>query len=991
MDKKRFLSLLLALALVAWAGLVGAQPMVVLEPEPLLTLEPNRHVYTLPAGFVPPHVGQEGLDRVEAALDALHYPFYVVYVAQPPAGLNRVTLLGRLARDWHTRQADQFTEEASLFVVLFDPQGKQFLPAARWMRDLGLRGDAPNRPFLDAFSQRARNETDPLGVADGTIALAQALDAQVFDRIDPERQEARRQGVLRMVRERREQRAWNDARGQLIRAIAHADQLTRLLPGLGYPTRGEQAFRRAYEEAAFAVQTGTPSPEVTLERVQEAANRLTYENQAIQRFIDGKRMDAGLSFGLGLALVACVVIGIWLFWRARRDRRERADKLREQIEDALAPLERVVSPFFANVARVDAWPGRHPWLVAATGETKARYDRLINALDAHRSVFAQGQERLADIRTRMEKAGDDPDALFDVLAQADAPFSPLQTETATMDGHPMRQPPPPAVPPPLPASSWVEAREVTKMDLSAQITDLESLTGTQVKALPAEEVPVAWFIQVQDRAHAIGLPSDWPEGLPFVGGPEAAGPVHAELTALQQTDPYGYRQAVTKYRADYDAALASLRTLEGFLIPVFKGAPVDIVIPQDVTVIGPATPQAVLDAAKAAEQHLRTLLTRPTPRDTLKAHADTVLALRGTAEALAVEIRALAKAAPAARRKLQELFDQTQAAQQQVLPRLKGAQAAFPEFAREPFDLAAKRLAQRAWPRFNELLQAFNDGHYAHVIEEEESLRLLLAELAAEFGGTAYQLNELECSRDQLPHTLAHVQGRIPTVTAAVDAARAQVRAAQERHEAPRTADAKLDRAQAALVQAQESLAAATRTGAERRYRSALTTADNAARFLDEAGRCAKEALQACEDFRRPARSAASASRPARASYEVSSASRTTASRGTSSPYGRSRHDEADDEPARPSPVPLYGDHHHHGSGHGSHGVHHGSSFHSSHDDTPAPAPSSGWGSSSSDSSSGSTGSSGWGSDSSSSSSNDSSSPSIGSSDSSGSSGSDGW
>ncbi len=986
MDKKRFLGLLLVLALVAWTGLVGAQPMVALEPEPLLALEAGRRVYTLPAGFVPPHVGQEGLERVEAALDALHYPFYVVYAAQPPAGLNRVTLLGRLATEWRARQPEQFTEDASLFVVLFDPQGKQFLPAQRWMRDLGLRGDVPNRPFLDAFSQHARNETDPLGVADGTIALAQAFDAQVFDRVDPERQEARRQDVLRMVRERREQRAWNEARGQIVRAIAHAEQLTRRLPGLGYLSSGEQAFRRAYEEAAFVVQAGTPSAEVPLERVQRAGAQLAFENRTLEDFVSSKQVDFGIAVGLVLGVVGMVLLAGWLIFRAHRDRKARADALREQVDDALAPLERVVDGFFGHVGRVDAWPGRHPWLVTATGETRARYDRLIRTLDEHRPAFMRGQERVTDIRARLEKAGDDPNVLLDVLARADAPFPPPVTETATSGGHPMRQAPPPVVPPPLPVSDWLKACEATERDVSTQVRDLDGLAAVQGQAEPAQEVPAAWFVQVQDRARAIGLPSDWPAGLPFVGGPEAAASVHAQLGALQRTDPYAYRQAVSRLRLDYDAALAGLRTLEGVLAPVFKAPPVDIAVPQEVTVVGPATPQAALDAANAAERRLRALLAQPTPLEQVKVQADAVLALRATAEALAFEIRRLAQAAPAARRALEERFDQAEAARERVLPRLAGAQAMFPEFDRQPFDLAAKRFAERASPRFNEMRQAFSDGHYAHVIEEEEPLRLLLIDLAADFSGASFQLDGLERSRDQLPHALAHVGGRIPTVTASVTAAQAKVKAAQARHEAPRAADAKIDRAQAALVQAQEYLAAATRAGAERRYRSALRTANDAEDFLNEAGRCANEAVQACEDARKPTRPSEASSRSGHASYAVPSSMRAPASRAASPSHGRSRHDDGDDEPSRPSPAPAYGGHHHHGT---AYGAHHGSSSHSSHHDTPVPAPSSGWGASSSDSSSGSTGGSGWGSDSSSSSSSDSSSSSSGSSD--GSTGSDGW
>ncbi len=819
-NKPIFWVILVTLAILAMGVRAEAQT----EP-PRLTLEPDVYAYTVPREFVPPHVGAEGLVQVERALGRLNFRFYVVLVARLPDGLTRRTLADALINDWRAHQSSLFTPEASLLLVSYQPRTWEFVPGRRWMGELGLRGDGPLQPFRDAYLARAQNELDPLGVAQGTIDLVQAFDTHVFDRVDPARQEARRVAIMQAAQERRKVRAWTDTRARLIRAIAQADQVRRRLPGLGYPASLEQAFGGAYEDAVFVAQTRTPSEEVTFERLEQATDRLEGENRALKEFIDSQDARNVSQFLLVcIALMVFVAIAVYLR-KARRIRAERADRIREEIDDALASLERCLTRFDLFDTRFRDLLAQNAWLATGSGQTGDLRDRSRADLERFRAVIDIGRDRVTAIRARILKVGNDSDALSGILVDAGAAFQTVVTETAAM-GSAFRLPPPseeaPA-PSSLTPAQWAEERESDLAVLAKDEQDLERLIRFQATAKVETDLPVGWFLQVQRRAIEIGLPASWYATHPYAQGVEA---VQADLADLLNTDPEAYRLRVADLAAVHEQIIANFAQVEALVAPIF-GDLVEAATPEGMVVEG-ETPETILIRAGTAENHLRALLDRPsTTIDQLRQQAEIVSGLREKAVALAAELRLIVAAAPDANARLESAFANADEAKRQVEVLIVRAVKDFAEFSRASFDQAITSFEGLA-KRSHAVRVAYREGRYAEVVQEGRELPDLLITATTSFTTIYLSIQRLAADRDQLTHALTYARKLAGEAQARIDAAEAHFQAAKARQANPRGAEDTLAAAKACLAAGTRKIASAVQAQAERRYSSALKTVQNA-------------------------------------------------------------------------------------------------------------------------------------------------------------------
>lgn len=819
-DKPFFWVILVALAILAMGVRAEAQT----EPS-RLTLESGVYAYTVPRGFVPPHVGAEGLIQVERALGRLNYRFYVVFVARLPDGYTRRTFADGFINDWRAHQADLFTPEASLLLVSYQPRTWEFVPGQRWMGELGLRDDGPLRPFRNAYLARAQDELDPLGVARGTIDLVQVFDAHVFDRVDPARQEARRAAIMQAAQERRKVRAWNDTRARLIRAIAQAHQFRRRLPGLGYPAFLEQSFGGAYEDAAYVAQTGTPSEEVTFERLERATNRLEGENQALQEFIDSR--DAGnvaLFFLICIALVILTAI-VMSALKARHTYKEHADQVRDEIDNALAPLERCVTRFDLFETRFHELLSQHPWLAHGSGQTGDLRERFRRDLEQFRSTIDLARARVVACRARILAAGDDRNLLFPIMSDAEAPF-PAVVAVPVPLGAGFRQLPPdedaPPPPPPTPAQ-WVEAREADLAILAKGEHDLEQLIRFQATAKVETGLPVGWLLQVQRRAIEIGLPASRYANHPYARGVET---VQAELTDLLNADPEAYRLRVADLTAVHEQIIADFAQVETLVAPLF-GDHVEAVTPEGMVVEG-ETPETILTRSGTEEERLRHLLDRPgTTIEQVRQQAEIVTGLRNKALTLAAELEPIATAAPRVNIELTSTFTNADQAKREAEALIDKAVRDFAEFSRTLFDEAIVSFRSLT-TRFRVLEAAHKEGYYVQVVREAPELQDLLTTAATAFTTIRLRIQGLAADRDQLPHALAYARKLEGEARARIDDAEAHFQSAKGRQANPRVAEATLAAAKACLAAGTRKIASAFQAQAERRYSSALKTVQNA-------------------------------------------------------------------------------------------------------------------------------------------------------------------
>ena len=214
---------------------LGVQTGPVVPP----ALAGGQFVYTVPAGFSPPGIGDAGLTEIQNVAAKLKQPFYVVIVQKLPtftreqekdAQVKGYTQFGdellatyavdRLSEDFAMNHPGAYDlERASVFLLSYEPRQFRVLSGAKWKTDLGLRKERLD-PYLSLF--RAAVTGSPKNPKGGIISLITAYDAYVFDQTDPERVAARAAAAEKAAREEAE-------RLRVARiAKAKADEVARL-------------------------------------------------------------------------------------------------------------------------------------------------------------------------------------------------------------------------------------------------------------------------------------------------------------------------------------------------------------------------------------------------------------------------------------------------------------------------------------------------------------------------------------------------------------------------------------------------------------------------------------------------------------------------------------------------------------------------------------------------------------------------------------------
>lgn len=155
------------------------------QEAPVPSFNKEQHVYVTPTGYDMPHFGQAGAEAVEQVLDKLHYPFYVIIKPDvDESDESLVRYMDNVVDVWGQKGFDATRDQ--LFMISHIEHADQvlyrLLVGTRYEQQIGFTADQ-HAPFLEKFIQEMRMR--PRNPRAGIIALAQAVDAYLYENTDP--------------------------------------------------------------------------------------------------------------------------------------------------------------------------------------------------------------------------------------------------------------------------------------------------------------------------------------------------------------------------------------------------------------------------------------------------------------------------------------------------------------------------------------------------------------------------------------------------------------------------------------------------------------------------------------------------------------------------------------------------------------------------------------------------------------------------------------
>lgn len=225
------------LLLIIVGGVYGQNPVTAIP-----VLQEGRRVYTIPADFIPPGIGQHGMNDIEAASKKLHYPFYVVFVKELPgrgdAQQIMADLIDRIANQWQ-QQASFDAQRTQIFVKSYAPHRYALLAGSDFRTRLNFVREK-QKPYTDVFEKYVKSNTPD--VKGGLFALMPKVDTYLFENTDL-KQIAQRERAIQQQQEA-------DVFEQLKKTLdSDIDRLEQLLKQKNFLPDDVASYQEALEEA----------------------------------------------------------------------------------------------------------------------------------------------------------------------------------------------------------------------------------------------------------------------------------------------------------------------------------------------------------------------------------------------------------------------------------------------------------------------------------------------------------------------------------------------------------------------------------------------------------------------------------------------------------------------------------------------------------------------------------------------------------------------
>lgn len=272
--------------------------MVAANPVKTPRFDPNRHVYSVPEGYLPSEIRPDEVRKLEQVLSRLKYPFVVVITKKletdGESDLNKVATdaVDALAADL-SRNPRFDRAQTSLLLLAFsleDESGETitkddgtprrkfaFLAGSRWKNELGFEKEA-HKPYTDIFTRYVSGT--PKEYATGAMKMAEAVDAYLVDQTDPVKIKARQEEAARQERARK----LEAAQGELDGGISQFEQL------LGAPAaflpKDTANYRTALAHAKKVRVNNDPAS------MLEEAQVLNGSIKVLDQFVGARRSEA---------------------------------------------------------------------------------------------------------------------------------------------------------------------------------------------------------------------------------------------------------------------------------------------------------------------------------------------------------------------------------------------------------------------------------------------------------------------------------------------------------------------------------------------------------------------------------------------------------------------------------------------------------------------------------------------------------------------------
>jgi uncharacterized membrane protein YgcG len=746
-------------------------PLGVAGTLPAPKLREGQFVYRIPADFVPDKLSERGLAEIQAEARRLHFPFYVVFVAQLPTETGQTTdedteraIVG-LADDW-ARDPKFDRNRSTLYLVSYGPGDRKYkmLPAPRWRAELGLEYGALD-PYNEIFRSTARR--DPQTALTRMMA---AFDGYVFENVDPVRKAQRaeaerkrqaaaraeaarqaaalrkRQAEMRVEAARRaEEQRVRMTQGELANAVARLDTALRESPA--YLPSDLDAYRSNVAQARRVLAANR------LEAMPTWTGQLHRDAAALEGYAEGlrakeaeertRRTRIGLTslaaFGLLLGAVA-------YRWRRIADDRE---KVRQRVETWRGWITQARQRYFL----FDENRERAPHLREFGGQTADVYqattreiDSIILGVEAVASLLdtAEAKARRATFLNRapLNEALDalDKPVTFATDRVSDKLFEPVEPTIQV-----------------TPTAFLADLSD--RYDAAVRNWQALNESVTRSLELPDALFPHTGLDALLDRAHAHGIPERWLARHPLIGDAESDRTLYAKVNEWRLTDPYAYARQIDELKAreatlaaDLDRLIAAVALARSRQIEAVTGLGQTVLDPDD-------DPQITLDAASREHKRVAELLRTADSVETVEDQARKADERYAKTASQIAAAREAIMAAPLLVEQARKAYADAQA--------LEGrANARAEQVAREHADVSAVRGGQSAAGRYldsgaQDLAKAatkLQERRHVAALRSAQQATNQFGQAAAQMHGVLDQCTELDAIKARYEQRLAEME-----------------------------------------------------------------------------------------------------------------------------------------------------------------------------------------------------------------------------------------
>ncbi|MEK7171264.1 MAG: hypothetical protein AAB774_03090 [Patescibacteria group bacterium] len=486
-------------------------------------LREGQFVYTIPEGFNPPMIGNNGIDEIERAAKSCHFPYYVILVETLPGSGDGDQLaanaINNLAQQWGQRYPSFDMARSQIFLLAYSPRKYRFLAGSKFETELNFRSRAHDQ-YTDVFKASTQGQRkDP---KNGIINMMRAVDDYLFDQTDPAKIAQRREAARRQA----EQERLIQAQGLINERVTKLDELLRhreYLPG------NVSGYKQSLDEARKVRQRNNP------QEMLNAAAALKPDVDKLEGYVSDRmseearrELDIFLKCLWAILILVAMIVAFLSQLRRYSYLRER---FAEEFGKRVKATTNAAQQFFA----IYGDRGDILALTAVKGKTKEAYESVTKEVD---DIYL-GVEALRDHAERCKavakKAGYfNLKPLNTALAMLNSPFD---FDTGKVNKDSLFEPETKVIKinPTVLAASLAKRFE-QNVEGWQELKDALAARGKTAE----ESFPSKTLDELYAKAKELGIPQRWLQNHPLAGDDSKDSSLYASVNALSWDDPIAY-------------------------------------------------------------------------------------------------------------------------------------------------------------------------------------------------------------------------------------------------------------------------------------------------------------------------------------------------------------------------------------------------------------------------------------------------------------------